>query len=407
MVVMATVHIIGAGVAGLAAATKLAAAHVPVKLYEASASAGGRCRSSSDAALGSIDHGLHLFSGAARELQQFIRRIEAKDQFQRVAMPVTIADGKTGEEWRLSPLRPLMAAPIVDHVQLIGSIVMASDAPIEQALSELNPLQDAALAPLARLALTQPKHAASTKQLQRLLRRQLRKGGGKFFMAKDSLNQALVSPALSMLEYLGGSVYFGQALKSFDPARRELNFVRKKLQLDPEDVVIIATPAHAAKTLLPGLDAPAKQHCAITLHYRAEHGEAAGSIRILTNGACDLLRYDAGIIRAELRLADHAWNSDEDALAARVWKQIERFHPNLEMGEWAIWREKRAGHVPQKTKCAAPALPERCFLAGDWLDATQPGTLEGAARAGHKAARQALALIGKKAAPTQSDFYLN
>lgn len=404
---MATVHIIGAGISGLAAATKLAAAHVPVKLYEASNSAGGRARSSSDAELGTYDHGLHIFSGAAKELQQFIRRIEAKDQFVRVPAPLIITDGKTGENWRLSPLRPVMAAPLVDHIQLLGSIAMASDAPIEDAVSELSPLQDAALTPLSRLALTQPAHAATTKQLQRLVRRQLRRGGGRFFMAKASLNQALIAPALGMLEYLGGSVYFGQQLKSYDAARNELNFARKKLVLEPDDVVIIATSAHAAKSLLPGLEVPPKQHSAITLHYKALHREAIGSIRVLTNGACDLLRYDDGVIRAELRLADHAWNSDEDALAERVKKQIQQLHPHLEIGEWAIWREKRAGHVPLTKKLAKPELPPRCFLAGDWLDATQPGTLEGAARAGHKAARQALALMNKKASPTQSDFYLN
>lgn len=405
---MATVHIIGAGISGLAAATKLAAAHVPVKLYEASTTAGGRCRSSTHATLGSYDHGLHLFSGAARELQKFIHRIEAKDQFTRISSPLRITDGKSGEEWTLSGLRPIMAAPIVDHIQLIGSIVMANDAPIESVVSDTSPLQDALLVPLSRMALTQPTHKATTKQLHRLMRRQLKRGGTRFYMAKESLQQAFISPALAALEYLGGSVYFGQALKSYDAQRNELNFVRKKLQLEPDDVVIIATPAYAAKALLPDIVTPPQQHCAITFHFPCAHGQAPGSIRVLTNAPVDLLRYDKGVVRAELRLAEHAWLSDEEALAKRVWKLIQQLHPQLEsMPEYAIWREKRAGHVPQKKKMPAPALPPRCFLAGDWLDATRAGTLEGAARAGHRAASQALALIGKKTAPTQSDFYLN
>lgn len=405
---MATVHIIGAGISGLAAATKLAAAHVPVKLYEASNSAGGRCRSSSDAALGAYDHGLHVFSGAARELQKFIRRIDAKDQFMRVPMPVTLNDAKTGESWSLSPWRPLMAAPIVDHVQLIGSIVLASDTPLESTISDNSPLQDALLAPLARLALTLPAATASTKQLQRLLRRRFRRGGTRFFMAKTSLSEAFVQPALAALEYLGGSVYFGQALKSYDPARRELNFARKKLQLDPEDVVIIATQAHATKSLLPGIAVPEQQHCAITYHFPLTHSECAGSMRILTNAPADLIRYDAGVVRAELRMADFSWAGDEAALAQRIWKTIQQFHPHAgPMPEYALWREKRAGHVPGNTKLPAPDLPPRCFLAGDWLDATQAGTLEAAARSGHRAALKALALMGKQTAPAQSDFYLN
>lgn len=405
---MATVHIIGAGISGLAAATKLAAAHVPVKLYEASTSAGGRCRSSNDEALGSYDHGLHVFSGAAKELQKFIRRIEAKEQFMRVGMPVHIHDGKSGETWAWSPLRPLLAAPLVDHVQLLGSIAMAGDTSLEAATSDHSPLQDAMLAPLARLALTLPAQQSTTKQLQRLLRRQFKRGGSRFYMARHSLQQALISPALSMLEYLGGSVYFGQSLKSYDPERNELNFLRKKLTLDPDDVVIIATPAHSAKTILHGLAVPEQQHCAITFHFKAEHGEPAGSLRILTNAQADILRYDEGVIRAGVRIADHAWLADEDALALRIWKNIQALHPALGgMPEYAIWREKRAGHVPQPGKCPAHTLPPRCLLAGDWLDATQAGTLEGAARSGHRAASKALTLLGKKAAQTQSDFYLN
>src|SRR6202011_2198000 len=55
------VHIVGAGLAGLAAAARLIAEGRDIALYESSQHAGGRCRSYLDAELGiRIDNGNHL-----------------------------------------------------------------------------------------------------------------------------------------------------------------------------------------------------------------------------------------------------------------------------------------------------------------------------------------------------------
>ena len=56
-----TVHVIGAGLAGLSAAVRLAAAGTSVAVHEAAPHAGGRCRSYFDQTLGMvIDNGNHL-----------------------------------------------------------------------------------------------------------------------------------------------------------------------------------------------------------------------------------------------------------------------------------------------------------------------------------------------------------
>ena len=60
-VMSGTVHIIGAGLAGLSAAVRLASRGRNVVVHEATAFAGGRCRSYHDAAVGmTIDNGNHL-----------------------------------------------------------------------------------------------------------------------------------------------------------------------------------------------------------------------------------------------------------------------------------------------------------------------------------------------------------
>ena len=70
---------------------------------------------------------------------------------------------------------------------------------LEHTLDAASPLHDALLAPLSRVALGNPLHLATAKQLQRLLRRQLRKDGERFYSAKGSLGQALCSRVVAQV----------------------------------------------------------------------------------------------------------------------------------------------------------------------------------------------------------------
>ena len=66
---------IGAGMAGLAAALALADSGSAVSLYEASPAAGGRCRSYHDKELGCrIDNGNHLWLSGNPSISAFLRR---------------------------------------------------------------------------------------------------------------------------------------------------------------------------------------------------------------------------------------------------------------------------------------------------------------------------------------------
>jgi protoporphyrinogen oxidase len=70
------VHVVGAGLAGLAAAIALADTGRCVILYEAAPQAGGRCRSYFDAELGCrIDNGNHLLLAGNRAALDYLDRI--------------------------------------------------------------------------------------------------------------------------------------------------------------------------------------------------------------------------------------------------------------------------------------------------------------------------------------------
>ena len=76
-----TIHIIGAGLAGLSAALKLSARGESVIVHEATAFAGGRCRSYHDATLGmTIDNGNHLLLSGNHAALDYLRDIGADDR---------------------------------------------------------------------------------------------------------------------------------------------------------------------------------------------------------------------------------------------------------------------------------------------------------------------------------------
>ena len=92
------VHVIGAGLAGLAAAVRLAAAGIPVNLYEGGPQAGGRCRSYFDRELGCrIDNGNHLLLSGNQAALAYLGEIGARTTMLTAPGPeVPFYDAATG-----------------------------------------------------------------------------------------------------------------------------------------------------------------------------------------------------------------------------------------------------------------------------------------------------------------------
>ena len=112
---MATVHVIGAGMAGISCAVELVKARQRVVLWEAAAQAGGRCRSFHDATLDrTIDNGNHLILGANPAVFAYLETIGARDGLvgqERAAFPfVDLQDRRALD--RAPQRRP---GAVVDH----------------------------------------------------------------------------------------------------------------------------------------------------------------------------------------------------------------------------------------------------------------------------------------------------
>ena len=99
------VHVIGAGLAGLAAAVRLAQAPCDIVVHEAARQAGGRCRSFFDETMNvTIDNGNHLLLSGNNSALAYLEAIGARQELRGPARcEIAFADMASGERWTLRP----------------------------------------------------------------------------------------------------------------------------------------------------------------------------------------------------------------------------------------------------------------------------------------------------------------
>ena len=174
-----SVHIIGAGLAGLATAVRLAEQSVRAIEYEATNQAGGRCRSYHDPVLGIvIDNGNHLLLSGNRAALAYLDTIDARD---RLIGPSTASfpfiDLATGERWTLRANdgrmpwwifdrnRRVPGTRARDYLSILHLLRAAPGATISEVLDCKGPLYDRLIGPLLLAALNTapPESSASLR----------------------------------------------------------------------------------------------------------------------------------------------------------------------------------------------------------------------------------------------------
>ncbi|MEE1569936.1 MAG: FAD-dependent oxidoreductase, partial [Alphaproteobacteria bacterium] len=101
------IHIIGAGLAGLAAAVRLAQAGYRPTLYESADHAGGRCRSLFETTLERlIDNGNHLLLSGNKAAMDYLHAIGAHRELSVAPRAVyPFVDIRDGRRWSVRPNR--------------------------------------------------------------------------------------------------------------------------------------------------------------------------------------------------------------------------------------------------------------------------------------------------------------
>ena len=436
------VLILGAGLAGLSAAVRLAEAGRKVIVLEATRAGGGRARSFPDAATGrELDNGQHLLMGCYRETLAFLRTIDSTDgiYFQRnlsvhmvkpggkrmhldcpaLPAPLHLATG-------LLTMRGLgvldKAAAVRAGLLLRGEVARPDDNETCDSwlrrLGQTPALRNAFWDPLIWGTLNDDPLVSSAAMFTAVLERAFlsTRDASRLGVPRVPLSRLYVDQSLAYLRARGCEVRLGEPVRALDVSGTQIQGVTLKSgeQLSA-DTVISAVPPHAFLDLLSGTwpAHPVYQDIArlktspivnlwftvdrapfsepfiglvgSPLHWMFNRSQIEGSV-----GGDVLLNCTISSARACI-------DDPSEALQELLRGELERYFPGKvpQIRLFRAIKEKRAtiSHAAGSYHCRPETIgPIRgLVMAGDWVRTGLPATIESAVQSGHDAAQAGLA----------------
>lgn len=408
-----TVHVIGAGLAGLAAAVRLVEAGRRVALYEQAPQAGGRCRSFHDATLGrSIDNGSHMVLSGNRALLDYARRTgggDALEELRPAAFPfIDLCTGaawtlRPGGLWLFDPARRVPGSRPLDYLASLRCLTARRGQAVADCLPPDGALFEPLWRPLAVSALNGPVERVSARLFGAVLRETLLRGEAacRPVLAPRGLSAAFVDPALARLRAAGAALNLGARIDglTFENDRvTGFSAGGNAVTLDPPDSVVLAAPAWVAERLVPGLAVPPPGPAIVNLHVRLD-----GPVRLpgglpfvgLVGGTAEWLFARDDLLSVTVSDADALADLPAEEIAARLWAEVA---PRLRLDDaippFRVVKERRA--TPEQSPESVARRPgtrtrwSNLTLAGDWTETGLPATLEAAVRSGNRAAEATL-----------------
>ncbi len=414
---MSRVHIVGAGLAGLAAAVRLSHLGARLTVYEAAPRAGGRCRSYHDRELDCvIDNGNHLLLSGNKAAMTYLAEIGASD---KLAGPTDAAfhfvDAPSGARWILrpgsglipwwifDPNRRVPGTRALDYVSVLRLLRARKHATVADCVDTTGALFRNFWEPLTVGALnTAPDQAAAALLRPVLLQTFLRGGAAsRPLVARLNLADALIEPALAKLDVAGVAVRASTRVDAFTFTDGRITAMKSDgaaIPVAAEDIVILAVPPWIAESLLPGLKVPPAGEPIVNVHYRLPRAVAAPGVHIVgvVGGLAQWVfaRTDAATTLASVTIsAAHAVVDDSaEQIARACWQDVAMALEVEGLPEpiSRVVKERRAtfDQTPESLALRPGALTQfpNLLLAGDWTATGLPATIEGAVRSGFKAA---------------------
>jgi squalene-associated FAD-dependent desaturase len=418
-----TVHVIGAGIAGLAAAVRLAERGRHVVVHEQARQAGGRCRSYFDAAVGlMIDNGNHLVLSGNHAVLAFLQTIGSEHGLEGPRQAeFFFIDLKSKVRWTLRPnegafpwwilsrAHRVPGSKARDYLRLLPLLWAGPDARIGDTISCRGVLYERLWRPFLLAALNIEPAEASARLAGAVVRETLAKGGDacRPLIATEGLSSAFIEPARSFIEEHGGGVLLDRRLRALTrEADRvtSLDFGEEQIALGPNDFVVLAVPARVAEMLLPEISAPSEFNAIVNAHFRVAPPPGTPLLQGVVNGLVEWLFAFPDRLSVTISGADRLIDAPRDALARDVWVEVAEITGlPAHIPPWQIVKERRAtfSATPEQDSKRPAAATDwaNLVLAGDWTQTGLPATLEGAVRSGNEAAALIIARKGAAAAP--------
>ncbi|BAE51314.1 hydroxysqualene dehydroxylase [Paramagnetospirillum magneticum] len=392
-----TLHVVGAGLAGLSAAIAAAKAGTRVVVHEAAGHAGGRCRSFLDEKLGRvIDNGSHLVLGANRTTLAYARATGGIEAMVAAPAAFPFIDLVSAKSWTVTPKR--LPAGIREILKALGLPWTGKAETVASRLGN-TPSFTRLWLPMCEAIMNTAPDEASARMFAWTMRKALLGGSQALtpWIFPGGLSAALVAPALATLSLFGGEIHFRRRLKSV--TSHSLTFDDTKIDLGPADRVVLALPPWVTATLLPGTVCDLPTRPIVNAHFRcAQPVELPHGSHFLglVNASGHWLFARGDVLSVTVSAAGSLVDLDNDSIAERLWEEIRRalVLPPIAPPPYRIMKEKRATLAHDNRTVATRPGPvsgfEGIFLAGDWIASPWPCTIEAAISSGLAAARLGL-----------------
>lgn len=414
-----TVHVVGAGLAGLACAVDLAKARRSVVVHEAAGHAGGRCRSFHDPVLDRvIDNGNHLVMRGNTALLRYLDTIGARGQLAGGEASFPFLDLADSSRWTVRPnsgplpwwmLSRNRRVPGTRPADYLGGLRLArarEDETVADCLADRPQIFARLWEPLAVAALNTAAKEGSARLLWPVLAQTFLRGADycRPYVARDGLSEAFVAPALAVLGAHGVEVRLNARLRAIGRDRdggraTSLAFTQHEITLGEADAVVLAIPDAGAHQLLRDIVPDLPHRAIVNAHFRLEspiHLPESSPFMGLVGGSAQWLFVRNDVVSVTVSAADALAALANDEIARILWDDVATA-VGLDRG-WIppvrIINERRATiaqtpSVAARRPGASTAL-ENLYLAGDWTDTRIPATIEGAVLSGHTAAKMLL-----------------
>jgi squalene-associated FAD-dependent desaturase len=404
-----TVHIIGAGLAGLAAAIRLTRSQVAVVLHEATAYPGGRCRSYFDRTIGmTIDNGNHLVLSGNHAVLGFTQAVGSTaglvgppaadfpfvDLASKERWTLRINDGPPW--WILDAHRRVPGTRVGEYLRLARLLWVKTDAPVRQVADCSGPLYQRLVHPLLLAALNIEPAEGSAALASAVVRETLARGGKacRPLIARDGLGPVFIEPAMKHLAERAAAVRLEHelhGLRFLSGRVSHLEFGGETTSLGADDAVILAVPGHAAAGLVPELQTPQGYRAIANAHFRLTVPANIPPMIGVINGTVEWIFAFEGRLSVTISSADRLMDMPRPALAQQIWQEVCKVTGiAADLPPWQIVRERRAtfAATPEENarRPGARTRWDNLFLAGDWTATGLPATLESAVRSGNRAA---------------------
>jgi squalene-associated FAD-dependent desaturase len=412
------IHIIGAGLAGLAAAVKLSQTPCDIIVHEASRQAGGRCRSFFDEPMNTtIDNGNHLLLSGNDAALAYLDAIGARQELRGPKRcEIAFADMASGERWMLRPnegrlpwwlLRESRRVPrtrAIDYLSVARLLRVPAQAAVADIMDCSGALYERLWNPFFVAALNSEPKSSSAALAGAVLRRTLARGGRAChpLVAANGLSRAFIDPALKLLRRGGAQVRFERRLRAFDFAGDRiagLEFEHDSVALGAQDMVVLATPAHVAATLAPELTVPQTFNAILNAHFSITPSASTPPILGIVNATVQWLFAYPDRLSVTVSDANRLMDAPREQLAADIWREVAGLTGLSDaLPSWRIIKERRATFAATVEENARRPPTETAWpnllLAGDYVQTGLPATIEGAILSGQSAARLAMERLG-------------